>query len=304
MFRHRSFWIILLITAAVWVVSRMSEHDNYPLQVRLSWQGYDTARYAMVSADTVLPVVVNSNCFQAIARHFIVKREAYVLHVAGDTTVTVGSRLFDDMASQLGFVGLHGVSSSVEHLQLRLSERRSRAYAPQLRGVEFRFADQYGLSGQPRLEPDSVWLYGDTASLAQVEGLCTAPAVIDGVSDSGCFRLALEPVWRNYPALRASVDSVTLFLPVERFIEKTISVPVTLLCDDNQVRARLYPERVDVALWVSARRYDDLLADMVEAEVEYTSSAGKTLDVRVTRFPSFARVKSVSPSTLQYVIIK
>lgn len=304
MSRHRSFWIILLLTAVAWGVARMSEHDDYPLQIKVSWQGYDTARYAVVQADTVLPVVVNSNCFHAITRYFRVKRVPFVLYVQGDTVVPVGDRLFDEVSSQLGFVSLHGVSSRAEQLTFRISERSSRAYQPRLRDVEFHFADQYGLSGAPRMEPDTVWLYGDTATLARVEELVTAPSVIEGVSDSGYYRLALDPVWRQYPALRVSTDSVSLFLPVERFVEKTISVPVTFLCDDHQLRVRLYPERVDVTLWVSAKRYNDLLADMVEAEVEYTPASGKTLAVKVSRFPSFARVKGVSPSTLQYVVIR
>lgn len=304
MFRHRSFWVILLITAVVWGSARMSEHDNYPLQVRLLWQGYDTARYAVVQADTTIPLVINSNCFLAISRHFTVKRTPFVIQTQGDTVLQVNNRLFDEIVSQLDFVGLHGVTSPAEKLTFRISERRSRAYTPQLRGVEFRFADQYGLSGAPRIEPDTVWLYGDTATLAKVDELYTASAVIDGVDDSGSYRLALDPVWRQYPALRTSADSVSIILPVERFVEKTISVPVTFLCNDNQLRVRLYPERVDVTLWVSAQRYNDLLSDMVEAEVEYTPASGETLAVRVSRFPSFARVKGVSPSTLKYVVIK
>lgn len=304
MFRHRSFWVILLITAIVWVSTRMSEHDDYPLQVRLSWQGYDTARYAVVQADTTISLTVNSNCFLAISRHFKVKRDSFVIHTQGDTVLQVNNRLFDEIASQFGFVGIHGVSSPAEKLTFRISERRSRAYKPQLRGVEFRFADQYGLSGTPRIEPDTVWLYGDTATLAKVDELFTASAVIDGVGDSGRYQLALDPVWRQYPALRASTDSVSIYLPVERFVEKNISVPVTFLCNDNQLRVRLYPERVDVTLWVSAQRYNDLLSDMVAAEVEYTPSSGEALVVRVSRFPSFARVKGVSPSTLKYVVIK
>ena len=126
MFRHRSFWVILLITAVVWVSARMSEHDNYPLQVRLLWQGYDTARYAVVQADTTIPLVINSNCFLAISRHFTVKRTPFVIQTQGDTVLQVNNRLFDEIVSQLDFVGPHGVTSPAEKLTFRISDMTGR----------------------------------------------------------------------------------------------------------------------------------------------------------------------------------
>ena len=68
MFRHRSFWIILVITAIVWLIATMSEHDDYPLQLHIEWVGYDTARHVVTHADTLLPLTIQSNCFLAICR--------------------------------------------------------------------------------------------------------------------------------------------------------------------------------------------------------------------------------------------
>ena len=61
MFRHRSFWIILVITAIIWLIVTMSEHNDYPLSVRVEWVGYDTARYVVTHADTLLPLTIRSN---------------------------------------------------------------------------------------------------------------------------------------------------------------------------------------------------------------------------------------------------
>lgn len=305
MFRHRSFWIILLITAIVWLGVTMSEHNDYPLQVRVEWTGYDTARYVVTHADTLLPITVRSNCFLAIGRYNTVKKQPYRITTAGDTVVKVGDALYDDMMKQFAFHGIHGVKSNVEQLTLSLTERGQRGYVPMLRNVEFSFAEQCGLSGAPVIEPDTVWLYGDPAILQQIPELTTSEAHLSNLNDSCHVTLALDPVWLRHPDLRSSVDSVRLFLPIDRYVEKTLSIPVRFQCGDNQLQVRLHPERVDVTLWVPVRDYHNITPDMVHLAVDYTAGEkSQTLPVRATLFPAGTRVKQISPSTIQYVIIR
>ena len=304
MIRHRSFWIILIITAVIGLSSVMSERNDYPLQLRIGWAGFDPAANVVEYADTVLPVVINSNCFLAIGRYFDAPRHRYIIQTTGDTVVNVNKLLLDDIVNSFHFPGHLEVTSVTETLSLRLSKRCGKAYRPELRDVEFRFDEQHGLSGEPVMSPDTVWLYGTASSLSEIDHLYTLPSVIEGLSDSGYYTLSLAPVWQKYPDMQVSHEEVRIFLPVERFTEKTISVPVRFVCPDNQVRARLYPERVDVSFWVSVENYDRLLDDMVQAEVVYNPDENpSTLPVRIRKFPSFARVKTVSPTNLQYVVI-
>ena len=305
MFRHRSFWIILVITAIVWLVVTMSEHDDYPLQVRIEWVGYDTARNVVTHADTLLPLTVTSNCFLAISRYTTTKHHPYQITATSDTTVKVGDALFDDIMHQLDFHGIHWVKSYFERLSLTLVERGRRGYVPQLSNVGFSFAEQCGLSGEPTIEPDTVWLYGDPAVLQQIPKIVTSPAHLTNLNDSCHITLALDPVWLRHPDLRISTDSVSLFLPIDRFVEKTLTIPVRFQCGDRQLQVRLHPERVDVTLWVPIKDYDNINADMVHLAVDYTpDDNAQSLPVRATHFPAGTRVKQITPSAIQYVIIR
>jgi len=305
MLRHRSFWVILLITAVVGMGTLCSEHNDYPVQLRIEWVGYDTARYSVVHADTVLPLTINSNYFLAVARYYKAPRVRYAIHTRGDTVVNVNKMLIDAILSEFEFVGVHGAVSPVERLTLQLSPRQSKTLRPELKDVELQFEGQCGLSGEASLTPESVTLYGSEASLAAITHLYTLPQTIEGLKDTCVCTLALDPVWQRYPDLRVSADKVRLFIPVEQYTEKIISVPVQMDCDDDQVRARLYPERVEVTLWVSERDYDRVLPDMVQASVRYDAEeSAEVLPVRIKSFPAFTRVKSVAPSTIQYVILK
>ncbi|MBO4600554.1 MAG: hypothetical protein J5641_07430 [Bacteroidales bacterium] len=305
MFRHRSFWVILILTAIVWLVVTMSEHDDYPLQVHVEWVGYDTSRYVVTHMDTLLPITVNSNCFLAIGRYTAVQHQTYKITTTGDTTVKVNDALFDNLMKQFDFHGIHGVKSNVESLSIALTERQRRGFVPKLRDVEFGFAEQCGLSGSPVIEPDTVWLYGSPNVLQQIQEVATLPAQLNHLNDS-CYRmLALDPVWLRHPGLHTSADSVKIFLPIDRYVEKTLSIPVRFQCGDNQLQVRLYPERVDVTLWVPVDAYDQLSTDQVHVAVDYTpGDNSQELPVRATLFPSNTRVKQIAPATIQYVIIR
>lgn len=304
MLRHKQFWITLLVSVVGWFAITMSEHNEYSLAVHIEWTGFDTAKYAVTYADSVMPIQINSNYFHAVSHYFIVKHTPYKIQVSGDTTLNIRNTFFDSFCSQMKLKGVQRITSPMENIRIDLSERCSKAYVPKMRGVDFQFVEQRGLSGKPYLSPDTVWLYGDSATLAKIDELYTTNTTISDVEDSAFYYLPLEPVWKDYPDVWVSTDVVKLYVPVDRYSEKTIKVPIRLLCD-SEVKMRVYPQTVEVTFWVSTRYYGELDSESVEAVVEYdVNSHSKELPVRITRFPSYSRVKQVSPASLQYVIIK
>lgn len=303
--RKHPFWIILLITTILWLCYSMSEEGDYKTQIPIQWTGIDTARYAVTYADSVLPVTIKSNCFQAIKRYFVLRQSYYSISVQGDTIINVAHPLFEDLTKQLNFVGISSMYSSKEVLRVEVDERIAKPFVPQLRGVEFNFDGQVGLSGEPRIEPDTVWLYGTASSLNKISQLSTAPTVLEHLSDSGYYTLTLDPVWKDYPDLRSSHDVIRIYLPVDQFTEIKLKVPVTLRSSSQLGRVRLYPEQVDVSLWVPRSDYNNITASQIEVVADYDAiTNSQQIPVLVTRFPSNTRIKQVSPASIQYVIIK
>lgn len=303
--RKHPFWIILLITTILWLCYSMSEEGDYKTQIPIQWTGIDTARYAVTYADTVLPVTIKSNCFQAIKRYFVLRQSYYSISVQGDTIINVAHPLFEDLTKQLNFVGISSMYSSKEVLRVEVDERIAKPFVPQLRGVEFNFDGQVGLSGEPRIEPDTVWLYGTASSLNKISQLSTAPTVLEHLSDSGYYTLTLDPVWKDYPDLRSSHDVIRIYLPVDQFTEIKLKVPVTLRSSSQLGRVRLYPDQVDVSLWVPRSDYNNISASQIEVVADYDAiTNSQQIPVLVTRFPSNTRIKQVSPASIQYVIIK
>lgn len=303
--RRHPFLISLCITAITWLLFTMSEHSDYPLELRVEWSGYDSARYAVVYADSVLPLMVNSDCFQAIDRHFSARNKSLVINVQGDTVIKVNSDLFSLISNQLMFKGSVSIRSKVDTIAFHVTERSSRAFVPQLRNVQFNFAPQYGLSGLPVMSPDTVWLYGDSLSLSKISDIFTAPDTINNIADSMSVALRLEPNWKDYRDIRSSAELVHIYLPVQRMAQLTLRVPVAFHGELGSRKVKLYPDHVNVTLWVPQQEYDNITSEHLHAVVEYDAATSSyELPVAVKNFPSCARIKQITPSTVQYVILQ
>lgn len=317
MHRLRAFLVIVSLTIAVWFFTMMSDIHTYPTQVRLQMVGYDTARYALMSADSVLNITIESNGFSAARRALLLKQRTLRVDVSSlmpDTSVHATSvqaavSVADSLESlmhQLRLPGVQRVRSAKDSLRLSLKERCSRRYLVSISPATFSFEDQYGLCGQPTVEPQEVVLYGSAESLEKINEVRVMPTAVANIHQTGSYKLDLEAVWASYPDVHPSVRQVKVTVPVERYVEKSVTVPLKFVCSDTSLHVRLYPERVEVEMWVTSKDYARLSEDMVSAEVRYDISNKNEggLPVVVTAFPAFGRVKRVIPDNIQYVVIK
>ncbi len=305
MLRHRGFWVSLLVTAVFWLMATMSEPQNYPLKVRVDWTGYDTNRYAVSHADTVIPLTLNANCFAAISATLQAREKPFVVQTAHDTVLTLSAVAMDDVSKQFDLTGIRSISPGIENIRFSLTPLHCRAYQPQLRGVNFQFSERFGLSGKPSVSPDTIWLYGSDAALDKIAEVHTSPMAITNISDSRRYRLALDPIWKKVPGVKSSTDSVTVSVPVSEFVEKVFTLPVQVRCADKRMKIKLFPDMVTVTLLVPPSRFGEVNERMVEAVAAITpESLPAELAVCISKFPACSRVKNVSPATLQYVILK
>jgi hypothetical protein len=296
----KRFLVILGVTALVWLGVSMAEEGEYPMRVHVEMVGYDTVRYAVVSTDTVLPVKATMSGFNAFVNSH--RRHELEVTVPEDGSAVAVSSLRKQLMHSI--LGVKEVSSPVDSLRVVLAPRGQRAFKPRLDNVEFSFTEQHGLYGEPTVTPAEVILYGPDEVLAQIDELKVAATNIRGISESGTYHLPLEPVWLQYVDVHPSCTEVTLTLPVEAYVEKTYTVPVTVLDADTTVALRLYPENARVRAWVAQR---DLLR---EPEFVVAVNYGDIflhegrLEPRLVEFPAYLRPRSVEPSVIQCVVIK
>ena len=296
----KRFLVILGVTALVWLGVSMAEEGEYPMRMHVEMVGYDTVRYAVVSTDTVLPLKVTISGFNAFLNSQ--RRQVLQVVVPEEGNAVAVSSLQNQLLHTI--LGAKEVSSSVDSLRVVLAPRGWRTFHPSLDDVNFTFVDQHGLYGEPTLTPDEVTLYGPDELLAQIDGLKVAATNIRDISESGTYKLPLEPVWRKYADVHPSCTEVALYLPVEAYVEKDYSVPITVLDADTNMSLRLYPEVAKVRAWVAQRDLTREPEFMVAVNYKDIFLNEGRLVPRLVEFPSYVRPRSVEPHEIQCVVIQ
>lgn len=301
----KQFLVILGVTALVWLGVSMSEPTEYPVRVRLEMQGYDTVRYAVVRADTVLTFRVQSDGYRALL--YSLRHEEPVLPVTVDAddalryTVPVGV-IYELLKTRMH--GITDVSGNIDSLRVVLAERHHRSYRPRLDKVDFSFAEQYGLYGQPTVTPAEVTLYGPEEALAAIEDVFVAKAAVKDIKASGRYVLPLEPVWEKSVDVKPSCREVSVYVPVEPYVEREYRVPINVTGADTNVELKVYPEEAVLHVWLAQRDLQRTPEFKVAVDYSDILAHKSDLEPRVVEFPGYVRLRSVEPRTVQCVIIK
>lgn len=300
---------VLLITAVVWLFVALSETKSFPLKVGLIYTGYDEAQYAVVQVDTVLLLTVESNGFNAIGHYISKNGRTLNIDVSSDRRLRKAisvRNVLDTIKPQLSYRGVKRITANKDSLYLVLKPMERKAFRPNLTDVEFTFAEQYGLCGEPKLSPDTIFLYGSEESLSRIGQLRLVPSSFNNISEDATFEVAIDTAWKKYPDVKPSVDKVRIFVPIEPYTERVFELPVVVSGSDSTVRMNIYPSKVAVTAWIPQRSFSQISNEMFLATVDYADvlAGSHMLEVRLSKFPSIARVKKVEPAEIQYVIIK
>lgn len=316
--RHsRGFLFALVAVAMVWVVSSMSEYKHFRENYRIVYDGIDRAHYAVIQIDSIATLDIVCNGFSAFNRDF---RNNNIVHInvsklvnkfkdqSGDIQFTLNTEEYMDVIkSQIDTRGVSEIAPVSSRLNIHLSPRHSKAFVPDISPVKFQFVDMVGLCGEPKIRPDTIWLYGSQASLDKVSSIKAAQQTIKSIRISGEYRIRLDTAWHKYSDLHISTNSVSVYIPVENYIEKEITLPIQLQNNErtpSSYKINLYPAEVKITCIVPQKEYNSVNNNDFAVTAVLDNDTSTSLTPVVTTFPANVRIKSITPSEIQYIVIK
>lgn len=311
--QSRAFFFALVAVAIVWVVTAMAEEKRFRESYTIAYDNIDRAQYAILHCDSTITIDISSNGFMAFRRG---KEANKAIHIdlaklirqhKEDSTFSLTLRTeeyLDSIKAQLDMSGVSDISLVNEQLNIRLALREKKVFVPDISLVKFIFDKMAGLYGAPRITPDSIYLYGSHESLSKVESIAAKEQIINNIKESGEYTIELQDNWKKYPDLHISNKTIKLYIPVEKYIEKSITLPIILTDRDDNAQWNLYPANVTVIVLVPESKVKeiDLSKCVVTASVKDCSN--NNLYPQLTKFPSCVRLKSITPEKVQYIIIE
>ncbi len=162
------------------------------------------------------------------------------------------------------------------------------------------FKPQFNLSGIVTINPDSVEISGPTGLIDTIQVLSTVPMTFNDLETS------IEQAVRVQNPSRTSIypNRVILHVPVEKFTEKKINLPLQIINVPKDTEIKLFPSQVTLSFMVGLSNYENVSATDFSASVDFNQVSGEreTLEVLIESKPLFIQLVKATPATVEYLI--
>ena len=276
----RLFLVSLLIACFVWVMHTfsLSYTASMPCSVRVttSLQGYApsaTANQTMLLRGKATgfyllkmrgtgrkPVNLD---ITVEGRHFKpVPREADTFSLpASELRERLGDAMGDRF--EIDFI-------DVEQLTFTFTPQ-SFVKVPVVASLDLDFRPQYMQVGEVKLNPDSVLVYGPVKDLQRITQVRTQRISYPSVDKNLQGFVGLDPI----PGLRLEVDKVSYDVDVDRYVEASVTLPVTVKGAPAGRSLMVLPSQVELVYRASFRPQGGrITADDLALVVDYADYAG------------------------------
>jgi hypothetical protein len=166
---------------------------------------------------------------------------------------------------------------------------------------EITFAQQYNISDKVQITPEQIKVYGEKSVLDTMTYVYTETTNFRNLKDTVKQTVKLEKV----PYVHYYPENVKISIPVEKYTEKTIEVPIVGDNVPNNMIIRTFPASVKVSFFVTFSKFNTIKKTHFNASIDYNSilnnKSGKQKLHIETDNPSLFNIRT-NPSEVEYLI--
>jgi YbbR domain-containing protein len=168
------------------------------------------------------------------------------------------------------------------------------------------FTQQYELADPVKYDPDSVLISGPRSAIDSIAFVETVPKVLSNLNSSQTLVLSFNP---KYSSVKVTISPSfeKILIPVDKFTEATIDLPILIINNDNNYLVRTFPEKVKVTYLVSLTNFKNVQSTMFSAVADISKalmSKSKKMKVEITKYPSFVKIQKIQPEKIEFILLK
>ncbi len=169
--------------------------------------------------------------------------------------------------------------------------------------LNYSFENQYMLAGKVSFSPDSVTVQGPPSLIDTLSCINTRWLTVDNLNETKHTFVEFSNI--NYVKF-VKVKGVKVTIPVEKYTEGTMSVPIEIIGCPRNKKLIPFPSEVKVSYLVGLERYNSIKASDFKAIVYYNEvkedDKNAKLKVTMIQQPVNVNVTRFYPSNVEYII--
>ncbi|HEC43411.1 MAG TPA: hypothetical protein ENI20_11335 [Bacteroides sp.] len=180
---------------------------------------------------------------------------------------------------------------------------RAEKLVPVIPVLEFSFEKQFMQTGPIVIEPDSVLISGPEVIIDSIIAVKTEVFTLSGINEN----LSQELKIQAHTKVDFSPVEIWLQLPVEKFTEARLSIPIEVINLPDSLVLRAFPGKVDITCQVGLSAYETLGEHLFRAVVDYSDAStliGSKLQVNLVKVPTYIQALNYTPISVEYILEK
>ncbi len=306
------FFVCFLIAIIFWFLISLNKNYNSVISFPIVYVDIPKDKVVVNELPGSVSLELNARGFDLLGYHFkmltipvLIKVQAANANITGASNgFLVTKPLIYGITRQL-HTDAKVISIEPDTIYFRF-DRRFTKRIPVKPSTRLSFEKQFNLAGEIKLIPDSVWVTGPKVYIDSLQYLYTEKVVLKNLKESysQVVKVDTKGLRQN---IRVVSKAITLKVPVEKYTEETIEIPIEIKYKTSEYRIKTIPDKVKIQYLVSLSKYDKVTQSSFNAVADFTSAnpaKSSKIKVGLVKKPEFIRVLRILPAKVDYIKIK
>jgi len=307
------FVLCVFVSAFLWVIIKLSRDYEVVIPFPFTFTNVPAERVVENCSDTTLFLTIRTQGFNILYNRYLKKQDPLTLNLkyfknlhkdATQEIIFSTVNYTDALSSQLKFKN-QVTAVSPEKITVKLN-KLYRKKLPVIPSLDLAFAEQFMQCGKAVVSPDSVMVCGPKGIIDTLSFVKTEKYKAAGLKENISVKLRLILPARN-ASINVSQFDADVKIPVEKFTEKDIEVPLIVRNKPKNVDIKTFPDKIVIYCFVALKDFDRVVPDLFSGSVDYNDSHNGSVNmliVRVDEYPQNIKISRFSPARVEYIIMK
>ncbi len=307
------FVICLAISTLIWFLIKLSDIYNTEISFPIKFINPPKGKILVNDVDSIITLNIQDKGYTIAALKYLRHATPFEVDLSKLRLHRVG-RFYDARINTINWAQSlandYGFEGEIFHIypdtMYFLFEGEASRKIPVKPDVSIDFKKQFFLYDSIRTEPFEVSVSGLNLEIDTVKFIKTEHIDFKNLDDS--INIVVKLVKPKVPgSVIIQPENVSLIIPVEKFTESEITIPLTEKNNTTNLRLKLFPESVKILYLVALKDYKKISPEMFICTVDLSKAnenENTKIPVIADTFPKFVKIIRIQPSEVDYLILK
>ncbi len=307
------FVVCLAISTLIWFLIKLSDTYNTEISFPIRLENPPQGKILTNEVDSMISIKIQDKGYTIAALKYLPRKSPFVIDLSKLKLHRKG-RYFESKINTIALTQnleeYYGFEGDIFYIypdtMYFLFESQAKSKVRVVPDVSYEFRKQHFLYDSIRTEPAEVSISGLNSQIDTITFIKTEHIEFKNLDDS--VNVLVKLVKPNIPGDFATDPvQVKLIIPVEKFTESEINIPITQRNNISNLRLKLFPETVKITYLVALNDYKKVTADMFSCFIDASEARENSNEkIRVTTgtYPKFIKIVRIQPSEVDYLILK